>query len=169
MVVYHITPLVAIGFELRQCGGDCSFDYRSYLEMEKRFKVYVYEEGEPPIFHNGPCKSIYAMEGNFIFQMETTKLFRTRDPNKAHIFFLPMSSTMMVRFILERGSRDHWRPMKRTVKDYIDLVASKYPFWNRSLGADHFIVACHDWVCKSILRSLYTHLGSCGNFTFSSS
>ncbi|XP_024993061.1 probable glycosyltransferase At5g03795 [Cynara cardunculus var. scolymus] len=124
---------------------NASVFHRSYLEMEKRFKVYVYEEGEPPIFHNGPCKSIYAMEGNFIFQMETTKLFRTRDPDKAHIFFLPMSSTMMVRFILERGSRDHWRPMKRTVKDYVDLVASKYPFWNRSLGADHFIVACHDW------------------------
>lgn len=123
---------------------NASVFHRSYLEMEKRFKVYVYEEGEPPIFHNGPCKSIYAMEGNFIFQMETTK-FRTRDPAKAHIFFLPMSSTMMVRFILDRNSRDHWGPMKRTVKDYVNLVASKYPFWNRSLGADHFIVACHDW------------------------
>ncbi|GJY15845.1 probable glycosyltransferase [Tanacetum coccineum] len=118
--------------------------HRSYLEMEKRFKVYVYEEGEPPLFHDGPCKSIYAMEGNFIYYMETTK-FRTRDPERAHIFFLPMSSTMMVRFIVDRKSRDHWGPMKRTLKDYIDLVASKYPYWNRSLGGDHFIVACHDW------------------------
>ena len=131
-------------------GGDFPFDCRSYLEMEKMLKVYVYEEGEPPIFHNGPCKSIYAMEGNFIFQMETIK-FRTRDPEKAHIFFLPISSTMMVRFILDRKSRDHWRPMKQTVKDYVDLVASKYPFCNRSLGADHFIVACHDWVSNTIL------------------
>ncbi|KAL7615132.1 hypothetical protein Lser_V15G05441 [Lactuca serriola] len=123
---------------------NASVFHKSYLEMEKMLKVYVYEEGEPPIFHNGPCKSIYAMEGNFIFQMETSK-FRTWDPEKAHIFFLPISSTMMVRFILDRKSQDHWRPMKRTVKDYVELVASKHPFWNRSLGADHFIVACHDW------------------------
>ncbi|KAK9049833.1 hypothetical protein SSX86_031198 [Deinandra increscens subsp. villosa] len=122
-----------------------SLFHRSYLEMEKRLKVYVYEEGEPPIFHNGPCKSIYAMEGSFIFHMETTK-FRTRDPEKAHVFFLPMSSSMMVRFIsLDRESRHHWSPMKGTIKDYVNLIASKYPFWNRSLGADHFIVACHDW------------------------
>ncbi|KAK1426044.1 hypothetical protein QVD17_14712 [Tagetes erecta] len=119
--------------------------HRSYLEMEKQFKVYVYEEGEPPIFHDGPCKSIYSMEGNFIYHMETTK-FRTRNPEKAHTFFLPMSTTMMVRFIFERDPHvDHWLPMKQTVKDYVDLVGSKYPFWNRSLGADHFTVACHDW------------------------
>nr|GEV79103.1 probable glycosyltransferase At5g03795 [Tanacetum cinerariifolium]GEX79237.1 probable glycosyltransferase At5g03795 [Tanacetum cinerariifolium] len=115
--------------------------------MEKRFKVYVYGEGEPPLFHDGPCKSIYAMEleGNFIYHMETTK-FLTRDPERAHIFFLPMSSTMIVRFIVDRKSRDHWGPMKRTLNGYIDLVASKYSYWNRSLGGDHFIVACHDWV-----------------------
>ncbi|XP_071690649.1 probable glycosyltransferase At5g03795 [Rutidosis leptorrhynchoides] len=119
--------------------------HRSYLEMEKQFKVFVYEEGEPPIFHNGPCKNIYAMEGNFIYHMETTK-FRTKNPEKAHTFFLPMSATMMVRFIFERDPNvDHWRPMKQTIKDYVDLVGGKYPFWNRSLGADHFTVACHDW------------------------
>jgi|UPI000221D8A6 hypothetical protein len=38
--------------------------------MEKRFKVYVYEEGEPPILHARPCKDIYAIEGRFIEQLE---------------------------------------------------------------------------------------------------
>ncbi|XP_009617934.1 putative glycosyltransferase At5g03795 isoform X2 [Nicotiana tabacum] len=118
--------------------------HRSYLEMEKQFKVFVYEEGDQPIFHNGPCKSIYAMEGNFIYQMETTK-FRTRDPEKAHIFFLPISVTAIVHFIYDRNSKEHWNPMKQTLRDYINLVAGKYPYWNRSLGADHFMLACHDW------------------------
>ncbi|XP_056685285.1 probable glycosyltransferase At5g03795 isoform X2 [Spinacia oleracea] len=64
---------------------------RSYLEMEKQFKVYVYEEGESPLFHNGPCKSIYSSEGNFIHLMEINHQFRTKNPNKAHVFFLPFS------------------------------------------------------------------------------
>ncbi|CAH9117716.1 unnamed protein product [Cuscuta europaea] len=120
--------------------------HRSYMEMEKELKIYVYEEGEPPIFHNGPCKSIYAMEGNFIYQMESSP-FRTRDPDKAHIFFLPLSVTAIVHFIYDRTSRssEHWLPMKRTLSDYIHLLAHKYPYWNRSSGADHFMLACHDW------------------------
>lgn len=118
--------------------------HRSYLEMEKQFKVYVYGEGEQPIFHNGPCGSIYSMEGNFIYKMETTK-FRTREPENAHVFFLPFSVASIVHFIFNRSPKDHWLPMKQTVKDYVDLVAKKYPYWNRSLGADHFMLACHDW------------------------
>ncbi|KAF1002176.1 hypothetical protein AG4045_008301 [Apium graveolens] len=117
--------------------------HRSYLEMEKLFKVYVYEEGEPPVFHNGPCKSIYSMEGNFIYQMENSQ-FRTRDPDKAHAYFLPMSITTMVHYIYVSDSHD-WQPMKQTVKDYVGVIAGKYPYWNRSEGADHFMVACHDW------------------------
>ncbi|XP_058204141.1 probable glycosyltransferase At5g03795 [Rhododendron vialii] len=118
--------------------------HRSYLEMEKQFKVFVYEEGEPPVFHDGPCKSIYAMEGNFIYHMEISQ-FRTKDPEKAHVFFLPLSVTLIVRFVYDRKSHDHWGPMKQTVKDYVHLVARKYQYWNRSLGADHFMLACHDW------------------------
>jgi len=113
--------------------------------MEKQFKVFVYGEGEPPVFHNGPCRSIYSMEGNFIHRMEIDGHFRTKDPDKAHVYFLPFSVAMMVRFVYERESRD-FGPIRRTVSDYINLISGKYPFWNRSLGADHFMLACHDWV-----------------------
>ncbi|CAA2996943.1 probable glycosyltransferase At5g03795 [Olea europaea subsp. europaea] len=118
--------------------------HRSYLEMEKHFKVFVYEEGEHPIFHNGPCGSIYSTEGGFIYRLEISK-FRTRDPERAHIFFLPFSVASIVHFIYDRGTTDYWRPMKLTVSDYIHLLAGKYPYWNRSLGVDHFMLACHDW------------------------
>ncbi|XAR69683.1 Xylogalacturonan beta-1,3-xylosyltransferase [Bertholletia excelsa] len=117
--------------------------HRSYLEMEKQFKVFVYEDGEPPIFHNGPCKSIYAMEGNFIYHMEVTQ-FRTTDPDNAHVFFLPFSVAAIVTFIYEPNSHN-WAPMKRTVRDYVNLIAGKYQYWNRSLGADHVMLSCHDW------------------------
>ncbi|KAF2307511.1 hypothetical protein GH714_029318 [Hevea brasiliensis] len=117
--------------------------HRSYLEMEKQFKVFVYEEGEPPIFHDGPCKNIYSMEGNFIHSMELDKQFRTKDPDKAHVYFLPFSVVMLVKFVYV-GNYD-LSPIKKTVKDYVRLIAEKYPFWNRSLGADHFMLSCHDW------------------------
>ncbi|KAL5716800.1 hypothetical protein ACHQM5_009920 [Ranunculus cassubicifolius] len=117
---------------------------RSYLEMEKQFKVFIYEEGEPPLFHNGPCKSLYSMEGNFIHELEIHPRFRTRDPDKAHVFFLPFSVTMMVKFIYESGSHNT-DPMRATVTDYVNIISTKYPYWNRSLGADHFMLSCHDW------------------------
>ncbi|KAK9126532.1 hypothetical protein Scep_015378 [Stephania cephalantha] len=118
--------------------------HRSYLEMEKLFKVFIYEEGEPPLFHNGPCKSIYSMEGNFINLMEIEPKFRTRDPEKAHVFLLPFSVAMMVSFMYEPDSHDA-SFINHIVLDYVNLISAKYPFWNRSLGSDHFMLSCHDW------------------------
>ncbi|KAG4959593.1 hypothetical protein AAZX31_13G131600 [Glycine max] len=118
--------------------------HRSYLEMEKQFKVFVYEEGELPVFHEGPCASIYSTEGSFIHAIEMNEHFRTRDPKKAHVFFLPFSVVMMVRYVYIRDSHD-FGPIKRTVRDYINVIAARYPYWNRSLGADHFMLSCHDW------------------------
>lgn len=124
--------------------------YRSYAEMENRFKVFVYEEGEPPLAHHGPCKNIYTTEGRFIETLESMTQqsatgVRTWDPRRAHAFFLPFSVTEMVQFIYLPLSYDH-RPLQRFVADYVDVVASKHPFWNRTGGADHFMLSCHDWV-----------------------
>ncbi|GMP73666.1 hypothetical protein CsSME_00031355 [Camellia sinensis var. sinensis] len=111
--------------------------------MEKQLKVFVYEEEDPPVFHCGPCKNTYAIEGLFIQSMEISK-FRTRDTERAHLFFLPFSVTMITQVVYVVDSHD-WGPMKNTAKDYVDVIANKYPYWNRSIGADHFMFACHDW------------------------
>ncbi|KAL3628398.1 hypothetical protein CASFOL_027444 [Castilleja foliolosa] len=118
--------------------------FGSYLEMEKYFRVFIYEEGEQPIFHNAPCRSIYSMEGIFIYKLEISN-FRTRDPEKASVYFLPFSVTSIVQYVYDKNSRDYLLPMKQIVKDYVDLVSTKYPYWNRSLGSDHFMLSCHDW------------------------
>uniref|UniRef100_A0A164WBD8 Exostosin GT47 domain-containing protein n=1 Tax=Daucus carota subsp. sativus TaxID=79200 RepID=A0A164WBD8_DAUCS len=121
--------------------------HRSYLLMEKRFKIYVYEEGEPPLFHYGPCKNIYAMEGLFLNFMEVDTRFRTYDPDQAHVFFLPFSVVMILEHLFHPVIRDK-AVLGRVIGDYVRMISSKYPYWNRSLGADHFMLSCHDWHWK---------------------
>ncbi|RWW21727.1 hypothetical protein GW17_00014110 [Ensete ventricosum] len=133
-----------IGLLCLECFGETIPKCRSYLEMEKLFKVYVYEEGEPPLFHDGPCRSIYSSEGRFIHGIDMDTWFRTRDPDLAHVFFLPFSVVKMVKLIYKPKSFDI-SPITRTIADYISVIAERYPYWNRSLGADHFMLSCHDW------------------------
>ncbi|KAM7268785.1 hypothetical protein ACFE04_010951 [Oxalis oulophora] len=118
----------------------------SYIEMEKRFKIWAYREGEHPLVHIGPMKHIYAVEGQFIDEFESRKSpFLARSPYEAHAFFLPMSVTNIVEFIyLPITTYDRDR-LVRIFADYVGVVANKYPFWNQSSGADHFMVSCHDW------------------------
>ncbi|XP_038886092.1 probable glycosyltransferase At5g25310 [Benincasa hispida] len=119
--------------------------YQSYVEMERRFKVYVYPEGELPITHDGPCKNIYTIEGRFIHEMEDGgNGFRTVDPSGAHVMFMPFSVAWMVKYLYKDGSYDQ-TPLRMFVSDYVRVVSLKYPFWNKTNGADHFILACHDW------------------------
>ncbi|KAL6606105.1 hypothetical protein ACP70R_041758 [Stipagrostis hirtigluma subsp. patula] len=135
--------------------------HRSYTEMEKRFRVYVYEEGEPPILHEGPCKNIYTIEGRFIEQLELMAPsppqgrghgdggavgggVRTSDPARAHAFFLPFSVSQMVKFAYRPDCKD-MSIVQALAADYVRVVASRHPYWNRSAGADHFMLSCHDW------------------------
>ncbi|KAM1682611.1 hypothetical protein ACFXTN_030875 [Malus domestica] len=112
--------------------------------MEKHFKIFVYGEGEPPIFHNGPCKSIYSTEGRSIHEMEMENVYRTRDPDEALVYFLPCSVVMLVQYLYVADSHDT-QPIGRAVIDYVNVISDKHPFWNRSLGADHFMLSCHHW------------------------
>ena len=61
---------------------------RSYELMEKLLKVYIYQEGEKPIFHDPILEGIYASEGWFMKLLEANKNFITIDPTKAHLFYL---------------------------------------------------------------------------------
>lgn len=113
--------------------------------MEKVFKIYVYKEGERPMFHNGPCKSIYSTEGRLIHEIEKGNLFITEDPEEALVYFLPFSVVMMVQYLYVPGAKEY-HSVGNTVADYINIISRNHPFWNRSLGADHFMLSCHDWV-----------------------
>ncbi|KAJ0248539.1 Exostosin family protein [Hirschfeldia incana] len=118
---------------------------RSYELMEKMLKVYVYKEGDKPIMHSPILRGIYASEGWFMKLIESNdNKFVTKDASKAHLFYLPFSSRMLEVTLYVQDSHSH-RNLIRYLKDYIDFISVKYPFWNRTSGADHFLAACHDW------------------------
>ena len=108
--------------------------------MERKLKVFIYREGAKPIFQQPKMRGIYASEGWFMKLMEGNKRFIVRDPQKAHLFYLPFSSQML------RVTLSNRKQMKQHLEKYVVLSAGRYCFWNRTDGADHFLVACHDWV-----------------------
>lgn len=124
---------------------DWWFLYRSYELMEKVFKVYVYRDGSKPLVHSGPKTGIYASEGQFLERIRRPNNYVVRDPWKAHMFFLPYSVQHMVSHLYVPNSHT-MLPLATFIKNYVNSIASRYSFWNRTQGADHFFVSCHDWV-----------------------
>ncbi|KAL6524079.1 hypothetical protein OROMI_031174 [Orobanche minor] len=117
---------------------------RSYELMEKTLEIYVYTEGERPIFHQPKLVGIYASEGWFMKQMEENKHFVTTDPAKAHLFYLPFSSRLLEATLYAPKSHSYDNLVEHLSR-YLQNITTKYHFWNRTDGADHFLVACHDW------------------------
>lgn len=115
--------------------------------MEKRFKVWVYKEGETPLVHIGPMNNIYSIEGQFVDEMERgMSPFAASHPDEAHTFLLPVSVANVVEYLYHPLVTYSREQLHKVFLDYVSVVTHKYPYWNRSLGADHFFVSCHDWV-----------------------
>lgn len=113
--------------------------------MEQILKVYIYTEGDRPIFHTPVLKGIYASEGWFMKILEKNKKLVTKNPQKAHLFYLPFSSRMLEETLYVPDSHSR-RNLVRYLSDYLNTIIQRHNNWNRTAGADHFLVACHDWV-----------------------
>ncbi|XP_042486505.1 probable glycosyltransferase At5g20260 isoform X1 [Macadamia integrifolia] len=120
--------------------------HQSHIEMVKKFKVWSYKDGEPPLVHDGPLNSIYSTEGHFISEMESgLSPFAAHHPDEAHTFFLPFSIANVIHYLYRPLISYSREPLHHFVMDYVHIISKKYPYWNRSRGADHFMVSCHDW------------------------
>ncbi|KAL2903078.1 hypothetical protein RDABS01_019707 [Bienertia sinuspersici] len=120
--------------------------------MELVLKVYIYTDGRPPIFHQPHLSGIYASEGWFMKLLEGNRQFVTRNPEKANLFYLPYSARQLQQALYVQGSHN-LAPLSLFLRDYVNLLAAKYPFWNRTRGADHFLVACHDWAHEELMKN----------------
>ncbi|XVE93605.1 hypothetical protein REPUB_Repub01dG0208700 [Reevesia pubescens] len=113
----------------------------NYAEMEKRLKIFVYPDGDGDPDDDTPrTRSLsgkYTSEVYFFKNIGESR-FLTNDPQKAHLFFIPISCHKM------RAKGLSYENITNTVQEYVESLMVRYPFWNRSLGADHFFVTCHD-------------------------
>ncbi|KAK4490968.1 hypothetical protein RD792_001689 [Penstemon davidsonii] len=146
--------------------------YRSYALMEQTLKIYIYAEGEKPIFHQSELSGIYASEGWFMKQLEENTHFVTKNPIKAHLFYLPFSSRLLEETLYVPNSHSH-KNLVQYLSSYLHNITTKYRFWNRTGGADHFLVACHDWapsetsrIMRNCIRSLCNADVKGGGFQF---
>ncbi|KAK7822740.1 putative glycosyltransferase [Quercus suber] len=88
-----------------------------YKEMNRSFKIYVY-----PHRRNDPFANVLLPVGS----------------EPGDLFFLPFSIAR-----LRHDPRIGVGGIQDFIKDYILNISQKYPYWNRTGGADHFYVACH--------------------------
>ncbi|KAL8193294.1 hypothetical protein R6Q57_026875 [Mikania cordata] len=116
----------------------------NYKQMNKSLKIYIYPHVKSDPFANiflpntrGSPGGNYASESYFKIALSMSH-FVTQDPSKADLFFLPFSIASM-----RHDKRIGVGGIKSFIKDYIFSISHKYPFWNRTGGADHFYVACH--------------------------
>ncbi|KAK9986833.1 hypothetical protein SO802_031784 [Lithocarpus litseifolius] len=114
-----------------------------YKEMNRSFKIYVYPHRRNDPFANVLLPVGSEPGGNYASESYFKKVlmsshFITKDPTKADLFFLPFSIAR-----LRHDPRIGVGGIQDFIKDYILNISQKYPYWNRTGGADHFYVACH--------------------------
>ncbi|XP_022633504.1 probable glycosyltransferase At5g03795 isoform X4 [Vigna radiata var. radiata] len=114
-----------------------------YKEMNRSLKIYVYPHREDDPFANVLLPPESEPDGNYASESYLKKAlmkshFITIEPTEAGLFFLPFSIARLLhdRRVGVRGIQDF-------IRDYIQNISHKYPYWNRTGGADHFYVACH--------------------------
>lgn len=117
---------------------------KNYKQMNKSLKIYIYPHQKSDPFANvllpdtrGSPGGNYASESYFKIALSSSH-FITQNPSEADLFFLPFSIASM-----RHDKRIGVGGIKNFIKDYISTISHKYPFWNRTGGADHFYVACH--------------------------
>ncbi|TQD69525.1 hypothetical protein C1H46_044942 [Malus baccata] len=90
----------------------------NYQNMFKFFKIFIYNPNSTFPF-TSPSQSL------FYTRLQDSH-FPTENPEKAHLFFVPFPSDLP----------------PRSIARLIRSLRSELPYWNRTLGADHFYLSC---------------------------
>nr|GLL20890.1 probable glycosyltransferase At5g03795 [Ipomoea trifida] len=90
--------------------------FKNYERMLTSFKIFIYTPNNPIAFTAPPASLFYdsLLRSRFV----------TADADEAHLFFVPFSPDAST------------RSLARLVRE----LRGNFPYWNRTLGADHFFV-----------------------------
>lgn len=91
--------------------------FKNYERMATSFKIFIYTPQNPFAFTSPPASLFY--------ESLRRSRFLTADADEAHFFFVPFSP----------GSAST-RSLARLVRE----LRGNFPYWNRTLGADHFFI-----------------------------
>ncbi|KAI3447907.1 hypothetical protein Pfo_004572 [Paulownia fortunei] len=90
---------------------------QNYQNMLTAFKIFIYTPSKPFDFHDAPA----SLFNNSLLRSQ----FLTQNPTEAHLFFIPFSPDTST------------RSLGRVIRE----LRNNHPYWNRTLGADHFFVS----------------------------
>lgn len=92
---------------------------QNYQKMAQNFKVFMYQ---PNTNTNITQFSFKTEQESLFYSSLQNSSYLTQHPEQAHLFFLPFSSDTST----------------RSLARFISRIRNDFPYWNRSLGADHF-------------------------------
>ncbi|PHT99703.1 hypothetical protein BC332_29491 [Capsicum chinense] len=90
---------------------------KNYNKMLVNLKLFIYQPVQHIAF-SSPSASLF-------YKSLINSAFVTREPEEAHLFFVPVSP----------GTS------KRALARLVRELRTRYTFWNRTLGADHFFIS----------------------------
>ena len=112
------------------------------LQALAHLRIYSYSLPQqlatvPPVYHDYK----YAIEGLFEDLLQTST-FYTTDPEQANFFFVPVRCAAQ-RFSVASRAEGQVKAEEAT-RGIVEHIKHTLPYWNRSLGSDHFFLCTHD-------------------------
>ena len=122
----------------------------TYGEMARRMRIFIYPSATKDSYdyvHTSGERTTsnedeldLSSTADFFFRtLAKSENFITDNPEEAQLYLLPVSIDSLW---IELGPGKVGLQLRR----YVQKVRDKYPYWSRSLGADHFYLSCHAYV-----------------------
>ncbi|KAK4380174.1 hypothetical protein RND71_002036 [Anisodus tanguticus] len=134
--------------------------HEDYKEMNRTLKIYVYPHKRNDPFANVLLPVDHEPTGNYASESYFKKAlyeshFITNDTKEADLFYLPFSIAS-----LRNDKKVGVGGIQDFVKNYVVEISGKYPYWNKSGGADHFYVACHSVGRSAMEKAIHVKLNA---------
>ena len=71
-------------------------------------------------------------------------LLSAQDADDAHFYFIPTRCTAYRKSQPQNMREAGETVAMETTRDMVNHLIQSYPYWNRSMGADHFYICAHD-------------------------